>query len=271
MAVLSIQPGHLNQRIRLKLNARCNLFEKQFRKLKALYMDLDIAKANREVQRWCKEINGMKAHGTTGQKPYEAFENLEKDKLKPIPLVHFEIATWKKAKVHVDQYIQFDKKFYSVPYKFVGKEVWVRATVNLIQIYHDHTLIKKHTPGTGKRQTDFTDFPENHRIMMQNKQVQHLIIRGEAIGNCFKSFITQILQPHAMINYRRALALLNLKEKYPQEILEKAATLAIQYQVNDAKQFQKLIHKLQQTGQEKPITISEKTKEIIRKADYFSQ
>jgi hypothetical protein len=50
----------------------------------------------------------MREHGTTGLKPMEAFEEFEKNKLTSLPIQHFEVPIWKVAKVHVDQFIQFD-------------------------------------------------------------------------------------------------------------------------------------------------------------------
>lgn len=254
-----------------KVERAVPLVREQFRKLKVQHQHLDIAGANREIRHWCTKVNGMKEHGTTGLKPYEAFVDLEKDKLKSLPDNPFEMATWKQAKVHVDQFIQFEKKFYSVPYKFIGKQVWVRGTRDVIQIYRDYTLIKKHLRNSGKRQTDFSDFPENHRIMMQYQQTQHLIRRAATVGSKFKEFIARVLEPHAMLNYRRALAFLALSEKYPHELLEQAADHAMYLQLKSPKQLRDVIQKLQARQQENPVSISEKTQAMIRDADYFIQ
>lgn len=254
-----------------KVERAVQVVREQFRKLKLQHQQMDIALANREIRHWCTQINGMKEHGTTGMKPYEAFVDLEKDKLNSLPEVPFEIATWKLAKVHVDQYIQFEKKFYSVPYKFVGSQVWVRGSSTIVRIYQDYTLIKTHVRSSGKRQTDFADFPENHRIMMQYQQTQHLIRRAAAIGNSFKAFIAGVLEPHAMLNYRRALAFLALAEKYPHELIEQSAGHARYLQLKSPKQLQIVLENLQATQQEQSMQISPQTQQMTRKADYFIQ
>ena len=243
-----------------------------FRKFKALYPGLDIAQANREARKWCRDTNGMKVHGTTGLKPFEVFQETEKDKLSPLPEQPFEVPTWKEAIVHVDQFIQFDKHFYALPEQtFVGKTVWVRATEKLVHIYHDHTLVRKFVRGQQKRQYNPGDFPENHRIMLESKDVQALIGRAASIGPSFKKLLIQVLSPHARLNYRRALALLRLREKYSKEHLNRAAEYAVSHNIHTPRQFQALLDKLKNSAEEEGIPISEQTQLFLRDPEYFIQ
>ena len=39
----------------------------------------------------------------------------------------FELVVWSEAKVHIDSFIQFRRHLYSVPWKLIGKHVWVRS------------------------------------------------------------------------------------------------------------------------------------------------
>ena len=91
------------------------IIREAFRKFKALDPHLDLAQANQHIRKWCLHDNGQTPHATTGQKPLELFNQIEKQALRPLPTVAFEIATWKKAKVHLDQCIQFENGFYSLP------------------------------------------------------------------------------------------------------------------------------------------------------------
>lgn len=252
-----------------KVERAVPLVREHFRKLKALHSDLDIARANKEARKWCREINGMKEHSTTGIKPMEAFEALEKNTLAPLPIHHFEVPTWKAAKVHADQFIQFEKNFYSVPNAYVGKEVWVRATEKLIQIYHEHTLIKKHVRSQARRQYDPKDFPKNFEIMLDDKSVQAIIERAEHIGPLFKKLLLQVLTPHARLNFRRALGLLRLKDKYPKEQLNQAAKLALEHKIYAPKPFEVLLGKIHTGNEEQSLFISEETRALIRNPDYF--
>jgi len=240
-----------------------------FRKCKALDPTLDLARANRQARSWCLETNGLKVHGTTGLKPFEVFQQTEKPKLQPLPLQPFEAPTWKAAKVHVDQFIQFEKKTYGVAVEFVGKYLWVRASEKLIQIYDNHTLIKKYVRSAESRQYDPKDFPLNFQIMLQSRDVQVLMARAEAIGPAFMKLLFEVLEPHAMLNYRRALALLRLREKYPREQLNQVAAYAAANHIHTPRQFQALLTKTQTQQQELPLPISEETKQFIRAPEYF--
>lgn len=216
----------------------------QFRKFKALNENLDISCANRQIRIWCLDIDGKRIHGTTGLKPREVFEEIEKPTLAPLPTEHFEIATWKGARVHVDQYIQFEKAFYSVPNQFVGSELWVKGTEKLVQIYDDdHQFNKTHLRSKQKRHTDPNDFPKNFQLMMK--------------------------EHHAKLNTRRAMAILRLVDKYNQTQLEQAAKVAVTHKLHSPKQLETLIQRMQTPQTEEPILISEATQPFIREADYF--
>ena len=66
-------------------------------------------------------------------------------------LESFEIATWKKAKVHPDNYVQFGRQFFSVPHSIVDKTVWLRATEKILTVYdQQQQLIKQHLFANGE-------------------------------------------------------------------------------------------------------------------------
>jgi len=246
------------------------LVREQFRKLKRLHPNLDIATANRELRFWCRQTDGLRVHGSTGLKPLEVFQEVEKHVLAPLPVHHFQIATWKKARVHVDQYIQFEKAFYSVPSQYVGCEVWVRAAEKLVELYDcdNHTLIKKHLRAPKGRQTDPRDFPENFRLMLEEQPIQTLLGRAAVIGTHFRQLILGVLSPHAKLNYRRALALVNLGKKYYPEQLDEAARLALKYNIYTPKQFERLL-KNNNTDAQESIFISDETRQLVRDPTYF--
>jgi len=254
-----------------KVERAVQIVREMFRKLKAQYPNLDIHMANRSIRNWCRQIDGLRIHSTTGLKPAEAFEQFEKPHLKALPLHHFEIGTWKPARVHVDQYIQFEKAFYSVPERYVGKQLWVRATAKLVEIYDDFTRIKTHVRTEAKRHTDPKDFPKNLQVMLDDRHVQWLISQAASVGEAFKQLIIDVLTPHAKLNTRRAQALIRLAERYPNEQLNLAAQVACQYKCYVPKQVERIIQKITAASEDSEISISEATQAFIRSADYFTQ
>lgn len=238
-----------------------------FRKLKALHPVLEIARANHLAKEWALLENGLKVHGTTGLKPAAVFHELEKPVLHSLPERGFEIATWKEAKVHADQFIQFEKKFYSLPEAHIGKSVWVRGTEQVVEIYDDYQRLRQYPRGRQTRLFDPNDFPRNVQLMLGEHAIQSLITRAAAIGPHFKQLILGVLTPHAKLNYRRALGLLNFGPKYPAALLEAAAHIAIANQIYVPQLFKRLLEKLR-TPQE-TLPRSAETQEFVRPAEYF--
>jgi transposase len=56
-----------------------------------------------------------------GQSRLQLFESLDKPALAPLPAQPYEFARWKKARVHIDYHVSFEKHYYSVPYNLIGK------------------------------------------------------------------------------------------------------------------------------------------------------
>lgn len=52
--------------------------------------------------------------------------------LKPLPATPFELTQWQTATVNIDYHVEFEKHWYSVPYKLVGKRVDIRATATCV-------------------------------------------------------------------------------------------------------------------------------------------
>ncbi len=153
----------------------------------------------------------------------------------------------------------------------MGKQLWVRATVKLVEIYDDFTRIKTHIRTEAKRHTDPKDFPKNLQVMLDDGHVQWLISQAANVGEAFKQLIIDVLTPHAKLNTRRAQALIRLAERYPNEQLNIAAQIACQYKCYVPKHVERIIQKIMAASDDTEISISEATQAFIRPADYFIQ
>lgn len=257
-----------------KVENQVPVVRQQFFKQLALNSTIDIIEANDRVKEWCLGKYGHRKHGTTQWQPYPVFVESEKPELKSLPEEHFEPALWKEAKVHIDQYIQFDKKMYSVPQRYVGKKVWVKGTESLIQIFYNNQLIQQHVK-TKKcyRHTDFTNFPENVQAALNKGMPKYLQWKASKTGYHFGQLVRTVLEPHAFINMRKAQGLVALVEKYDSDLLEKAAELATRKRLSvTPKSFKMLIEKIQNLLQENnQIKKSERTSRFVRDMDYFIQ
>ena len=250
----------------------------QFRKFLALDENADLATLNRKVRDWICSEYGQRSHGTTGLLPYQDFLENEKDLLKPLPKVPFEIPVWKRAKVHPDNYVQFGKKFFSVPHTLEEKHVWIRATEKILSIYDDRQqLIKQHLITSRTRHTDWGDFPENVRAALGDDVQRNLIVKASSVGPNFRKLIKDLLEIHAFLNLRRAQAIVRLKDDYPIADLEEAASYLIEKHIQVTPKIMKRLLEEnpalsgidKTTEAEQPPDIGEQTQSFIRPADYF--
>lgn len=69
----------------------------------------ELGDLNRELLRWVQDIAGVRVHGTTGQRPLEVFTNEERSHLLPIPTKRYDAVVWKKARVHEDSHVHFER------------------------------------------------------------------------------------------------------------------------------------------------------------------
>jgi transposase len=241
-----------------------------FRKFIALYPTMDIHQANRLIKQWSKNEYGQKQHGTTQLKPYPTFIETEMPALKHLPQEHFEIARWKQAKVHPDQYIQFNKKAYSVPQQYVGKTVSVRGTHKIVQIYYQHQLIKQHPVAKKFRQTDLNDFPQNVQVALDQGLPLILQNKAAAVGDNFAKLIRSVLKPHAFLNLRKAQGLVNLTDKYDPKLIEQTAAIFLsQHLTINYRLFKKMIEKIKSQKQQTNIQLSQQSLQFVREMNYF--
>lgn len=104
----------------------------------------DLADANRQVRAWVMAEAGIRIHGTTRQQPLVRFTGTEQGLLLPLPSVAPELATWGRVKVHRDGHVQFERAYYSAPFRLAGKSLWLKATATMVHLYEEHILVATH-------------------------------------------------------------------------------------------------------------------------------
>ena len=242
-----------------------------FRKMRVLNPQADLVELNKMFRHWATDEYGQKKHGTTQQPPFQLFTNKEQSTLKALPADRFEAAEWKEAKVHPDHYIQFNRKAYSVPHRYVGKSVWVRGTERMVQIYYNEKMIKQHVITDSFRHTDYNDFPENVRAVLDTGLHAFILHRAQAISPHLHQLFRSILKINAFVNLRKVQGMLTLAESYPPTIVDSAAAFAIDHRLYPGpKQFRELLDELlsQQAVLASP-TLSQQSLEFVREMTYF--
>ena len=162
-----------------------------------------ITEANASLHRWRREIAGQRVHGTTGRCPFEVFVKEEQPTLKTLPTAPYEMTVWKRAKVHQDTHICFEGRLYSVPWRWVGKEVWVRATRTTLAIFGADVRIATHDPrGSGKRSTVESHLPE-HRRDLRHRSMDYWLQRAACIGPQTGGLVREIFDSDDVLSQLR--------------------------------------------------------------------
>ncbi len=187
--------------------------------------DADLVAA--ELQRWVYEIAGTREHGTTHRRPLHVFQELEQALLRPLPPRRFEPAVWKEATVHRDSHVIFDRRLYSVPWKLIGKVVWVRATASTVAIFWDDVRVATHDRrGPGHRSTMDAHLPE-HRADLRHRSRGYWEERADRVGPDTGRFVREVFDSDDVLYLLRTVqAIVTHLERFPRERAEAASRRA---------------------------------------------
>jgi len=190
-----------------------------------------------QLRYWLDNTCNQRIHGTTRKVPKEVFEAEEKPKLKPLPIEEFKMSQVGSRKVYHDCHVFIDYSYYSVPFEYVGKEVDIDMSKELVRIFYQTKEIAVHPRlrEKGKFQTNVNHYPKYKRF--SNTEYQEMYQAKMAdIGPYAEQIFFMILQKHPQDWYRTVQGILSLIRSYSKEIVNLACKRAIafgvcQYQV----------------------------------------
>lgn len=160
------------------------------------------------------------------------FVELEEQYLQPLPSTLYQIKHYKRAKVQKMGYIYLSdtKNYYSVPYRYIGKQVELQYDQDTIEIYcqsdriashkrvyrpGQYVTIKEHMSSTHQFYNDWS--PEYFNKLALNI--------GSKTGEYISLLIAQ--QDYPETGYKQALGILSLKKAFDKHRIENACTLAL--------------------------------------------
>ncbi len=150
--------------------------------------------------------------------------------LRPLPTSRYEFARWKRAKLGIDYHVEFEGHFYSAPYRLARQEVEVRATNQVVEIYHKGARVASHVREYGKRRfvTDPEHMPASHRAHLEwtpSRLVRWGAEAGPAVAELAEAMMRT--RPHPEHGYRACLGLMQLEKRYGKERLNAACQRAL--------------------------------------------
>jgi transposase len=184
-----------------------------------------LGELRREAVIWARDVAGTRDHGTTHEPPLAAFEAREREKLLPLPARAWEAVRWLTAKVHPDCHLSAEGGRYSVPYRYVGKQLDVRLSRTTVEIYAGAELVTIHAFAGRGRATLHEHYPEAAQAFLRATP-QYCLRQAEAIGPETTAVVQALLTPHALYRLREVQAILRLAERFTPERLDHACRQA---------------------------------------------
>lgn len=205
----------------------------------------------------------------------------ELEYLLPLPKHRYEIKTYQRAKVQKMGYVFCSayKSYYSVPYRFIGKQVEIRHDTRNLEIYYQSERIAFHITNKlkGSYTTNVEHLSSNNQVVMEwNPDFfsQKAAKYGVDVQKYIDGLISQ--KPYPELAYRQVQGILALCVKFaPQRV-----NVACRMGANHAKYSFKMIEQILLNGTDRAFKEQENRlkqedatipqHENIRGADYYS-
>jgi len=174
-------------------------------------------------------------------KPYQkkegsrmsVFKQYELPVMKDLPPDLFEVKKTTKAKVQRNYHVFLgeEKNYYSVPFRYVGKQTSVVYNSKIVEVYLDNQRIAIHERMLGRdtymHKTDVAHMPKNHSEwkISQGYDAAYFLEQAQKIGDATCWAVGYILSAriHQSQGYNSCRGILQLAKKYPNQRIEKAA------------------------------------------------
>lgn len=222
------------------------------------------------------EIHNNKKFQKMDISRWQLFNEIEKNVLKPLPVNRYEFKKFLSLKVQLNYHIELreDVHYYSIPYKYIGKQITVIYTDSVVEIYHDNIRII--TYKRERTRNGYTTLPEHmppqHRFYSEWSP-QKMINWGAKIGENVKVMIEELFKSrkHPEQAFKVCLGLLSLSKKYSDFRINNACKRAVQFNFYSYKAVKNILEKgLDKLVEEDLFTQVLPDHNNIRGSEYFN-
>lgn len=188
-----------------------------------------LAELNIAIKEQTRRLNDRAFRGEPASRA-DLFAELEAPALKALPTTTYELSTWKKVTANIDYHVEFDRRFYSVPYRLVRQHLEVRATASTIEVVKANHRVASHVREYGRRRyvTDPAHMPASHRAHLEWTP-SRLVAWGATISGDTAALVETILatKAHPEQGYRACLGIMGLARRYGDERVGAACRRAL--------------------------------------------
>ncbi|UCB45053.1 MAG: IS21 family transposase [Spirochaetota bacterium] len=190
----------------------------------------DAEDLNTALEQWTRTVSESRIIKGVGRSPREIFQREEQQALHPLPPSRWDPVIWAQAKVQENWRIQFQKAFYSVPYRYIGKSVLVMANTKSVHIFFDFKQITTHRRAT--RPWEYVRKPEHappkpEEYMSATRE--SLLIWAAALEPSVALVARAIFSKKGVDALRPVRALLAFEKRYGRSRLNRVCERALLY------------------------------------------
>lgn len=190
----------------------------------------DLPSMQVDALRWAREVANRRPCRPLGRvAPQEVFDAEERGLLLALPRTSFEIATWSSTTVHPDIHVKpgRSKALYSVPWRYIGKQVELRQGHKTVEVFCEGQLIKTHARIERGKQTDHSDYPPE-KIAFFMRTPAWCRRRAAELGQHVAGVVDALMELNALYRLRQAQGVIRLAEKYEPDRLDAACRRALE-------------------------------------------
>lgn len=208
------------------------------------------------LEKWNDETADVRIIRGVGRSPLEIFEHEEVEKLHPLPRERWDSVLWKTCRVGRDFRIQFDKAYYSVPYRYIGAAVQVAATSSKVRIFADSRLITEHDRASRPWQyLRKSEHAPPHKEQYLNMTKHGIVVQAERIGPSTASVILAIFNVKAVDGLGSARGVVRLAQKYSSKRLEAACLRSLSYETPTYRSVKSILERNLDGGGSPPVQL----------------
>ena len=187
-----------------------------------------IAEANAEIRILLEELNNKPFKKIPGSRR-SLFEDIEKQRLAPLPPNRYEYAHIERARVRKDYHVEIGGCFYSVPHQLVGQRIEARITKTTVEILFKGRRVASHPVGSrpGDVRRIESHLPSAHRAYngyTPDRFYSWALTIGPSTHNYVQELFTRRKVPE--LAYRSSFGLMRLGKTHGAARLEGACQRA---------------------------------------------
>jgi transposase len=203
-----------------------------------------LASLNEAIRELLDRLNRRRFRKLEGDRA-SRFERIDRPSLRPLPEKPYELAEWKKARVHIDYHVEIDRHYYSVPYALVHRELDVRYTATTVEVFHRGQRVASHMRSSkaGSHTTIDAHRPKSHQRFLEWSP-ERLVHWASTIGPSTSALVDTILRTrtHPEQGFRSCLGILRLGKTYGNQRLEAASSRAVKLQACSYQSVKSILH-----------------------------